>query len=62
VGEEYRKLIAAWRDVLPTQSICLTVPVVPIAEIGTVHEANQADNARAIATGPATSPSQSESA
>jgi len=55
VGEEYRRLIAAWRDVLPTQSICLTVPVVPIAEIGSEHAANQADRARDIgATEPAT--------
>ena len=29
VGECYRKLISEWRDVLPTQSVCLTVPVVP---------------------------------
>jgi len=28
VGEAYRRLIADWRDVLPTQSICLFVPVV----------------------------------
>lgn len=60
VGEEYRRLIAAWRDVLPTQSICLTVPVVPIAEIGSEHEAAQADRAREIAAGPSASPSQTE--
>jgi beta-glucosidase len=29
VGETYRQLIAEWREVLPTQSVCLTVPVVP---------------------------------
>jgi len=28
VGEAYRKMIAGWRDVLPTQSVCLRVPVV----------------------------------
>jgi beta-glucosidase/6-phospho-beta-glucosidase/beta-galactosidase len=28
VGEAYKKLIAEWRDVLPTQSVCLRVPVV----------------------------------
>ena len=28
VGEAYRKLIAEWKDVLPTQSVCLIVPVV----------------------------------
>jgi beta-glucosidase/6-phospho-beta-glucosidase/beta-galactosidase len=27
VGEAYRKLIAAWHRVLPTQSMCLTVPL-----------------------------------
>lgn len=27
VGGAYRELIADWRDVLPTQSVCLTVPV-----------------------------------
>jgi beta-glucosidase len=26
VGEAYKKLISDWRDVLPTQSVCLTVP------------------------------------
>jgi beta-glucosidase len=29
VGEAYKKLIGSWRDVLPTQSVCLVVPVVP---------------------------------
>src|SRR4051794_15153173 len=28
VGEAYRELIAEWREVLPTQSVCLRVPVV----------------------------------
>ena len=28
VGEAYKKLITSWRNVLPTQSVCLTVPVV----------------------------------
>jgi beta-glucosidase/6-phospho-beta-glucosidase/beta-galactosidase len=28
VGEAYKKLIAEWRGVLPTQSVCLRVPVV----------------------------------
>jgi beta-glucosidase/6-phospho-beta-glucosidase/beta-galactosidase len=32
VGEAYRKLIAEWREVLPTQSIWLSVPVVPPSE------------------------------
>jgi beta-glucosidase len=28
VGEAYKKLIKSWRQVLPTQSVCLQVPVV----------------------------------
>lgn len=28
VGKAYQKLIADWRDVLPTQSVCLRVPIV----------------------------------
>ena len=31
VGEAYRRLIADWRTVLPTQSVCLQVPVQPVA-------------------------------
>ncbi len=29
VGEAYRKLIAEWGEVLPTQSVCLTIPLLP---------------------------------
>jgi beta-glucosidase len=29
VGRAYKKLISDWRDVLPAQSVCLIVPVVP---------------------------------
>ncbi|PYE56318.1 glycosyl hydrolase family 1 [Deinococcus yavapaiensis KR-236] len=29
VGEAYKKLIADWKDVLPTQSVVLTVPIFP---------------------------------
>ncbi|HYD96298.1 MAG TPA: family 1 glycosylhydrolase [Noviherbaspirillum sp.] len=32
VGETYRKLIREWRQVLPTQSVCLQVPVVMPSE------------------------------
>lgn len=34
VGEAYKRLIAQWRDVLPTQSLCLTVPLVMPREAG----------------------------
>ena len=29
VGEAFRKIVAEWSDVLPTQSVCLRVPVYP---------------------------------
>jgi beta-glucosidase len=32
VGEAYRTLIREWREVLPTQSVCLSVPLVPPSE------------------------------
>jgi beta-glucosidase/6-phospho-beta-glucosidase/beta-galactosidase len=32
VGTHYKKLIADWKDVLPTQSICLAVPIVMPSE------------------------------
>jgi beta-glucosidase/6-phospho-beta-glucosidase/beta-galactosidase len=34
VGERYRQLISDWRDVLPTQSVCLQVPVMMPSEFG----------------------------
>jgi beta-glucosidase len=46
VGEEYKQLIRDWRDVLPTQSVCLTVPVVPLDELGSSHAVNQEHGAR----------------
>ncbi len=41
VGKAYKQLIADWAQVLPTQSVCLRVPVVPPAEF-------QADWARKV--------------
>lgn len=32
VGRSYKQLIADWKDVLPTQSVCLSVPIVPPSE------------------------------
>ncbi|HTH28047.1 MAG TPA: family 1 glycosylhydrolase [Sphingobium sp.] len=34
VGESYKQLIKDWRDVLPAQSVCLVVPVVPPSKAG----------------------------
>ncbi len=45
VGKAYKHLIDQWRNVLPTQSLCLVVPVEmpledskPVAEVATAHE------------------------
>jgi beta-glucosidase/6-phospho-beta-glucosidase/beta-galactosidase len=48
VGVEYKKLIEDWGNVLPTQSVCLTVPVVPLAEAGGPHAAIQERDARRL--------------
>ncbi len=60
VGEAYRTLIAEWREVLPTQSVCLSVPVVPPSE----HEGSWARRSRADAKArrdtPPTEPATSE--
>lgn len=45
-GEVYRKLIAEWRDVLPTQSVVLGLPVFPPAEHGREVSRARADGAR----------------
>ena len=45
VGRAYKRLIADWRDVLPTQSMCLTVPVVMPHECETGHARRQRDAA-----------------
>jgi beta-glucosidase len=48
VGECYKKLISEWRDVLPTQSICLVVPVVPPNRADGAQEHDQQARAAAL--------------
>jgi hypothetical protein len=48
VGRAYRQLIQDWRNVLPTQSLCLTVPVVMPGEGDDVHAETQRERAREI--------------
>jgi beta-glucosidase len=47
VGRSYKKLIHDWRAVLPTQSLCLTVPIVPPSEYNTSQEMRERLEARA---------------
>lgn len=48
VGKAFQRLIRQWRDVLPTQSLCLTVPVVMPSDAGGDQEAHQQARAREI--------------
>jgi beta-glucosidase/6-phospho-beta-glucosidase/beta-galactosidase len=48
VGRSYKQLIRDWATVLPTQSICLTVPIVPPDEFGEKTAARHADEAREL--------------
>ena len=40
VGEAYKELIREWREVLPTQSVCLHVPIAGPADYGTTKRTN----------------------
>jgi beta-glucosidase len=42
VGQAYKKLIADWREVLPTQSVCLVVPIERPGEHGAARAAANA--------------------
>jgi hypothetical protein len=59
VGEAYRTLIREWREVLPTQSVCLTVPIVRPSEHGEAWARRHRIEARAKRDEP-TEPSTTE--
>jgi beta-glucosidase len=61
VGEAYKRLISQWRDVLPTQSMCLTVPVVMPDEAGENHAARQKSRAEEMLHSQPSGPSVQES-
>jgi hypothetical protein len=46
VGRSYKQMIQDWRDVLPAQSVCLTVPVVMPAEYDEPQALRQREQAR----------------
>ena len=41
VGRCYKQLISDWRDVLPAQSVCLVVPIVPPSRAGGAEDRKQ---------------------
>jgi beta-glucosidase len=46
VGQSYKQLINDWRSVLPTQSLCLTVPIIPPSEFHNATEMRRRLQAR----------------
>ena len=48
VGQAYKQLIADWQDVLPTQSMCLTVPVVMPDQADSAQAEAQKSRARSV--------------
>jgi hypothetical protein len=56
VGKAYRQLIMDWREVLPTQSICLKVPVVMPDEYDEGWAVKQRSQARGDLRSTPTSP------
>ncbi|WP_445192716.1 family 1 glycosylhydrolase [Sphingomonas sp. Tas61C01] len=53
VGVAYKKLIEQWRNVLPTQSLCLTVPVVMPNEVEDAHARRRRARAQEMLAPPA---------
>lgn len=60
VGKAYKKLISQWRDVLPTQSMCLTVPIVLPDEYEGGHARRQRERAIQMLKSPASGPAVQE--
>jgi beta-glucosidase len=60
VGKAYKRLIQQWRDVLPTQSLCLTVPVILPSDAGRSFAAEQRARAKQMLRTPATTPAVQE--
>ena len=47
VGKAYKQLIQDWRDVLPAQSLCLSVPIVPPSQSSRLYALEQREEAAA---------------
>jgi beta-glucosidase len=52
VGQAYKQLIADWREVLPTQSVCLQVPVILPSEHGRAWTHRRGPGARSSTDAP----------
>ena len=60
VGLEYKQLIKDWREVLPMQSVCLRLPIVPPKEYRDKWAAREREGAERKQAAPSTEPSNPE--
>ena len=60
VGAAYKQLISDWRDVLPTQSVCLQVPLVRPSEYAEDWATAKRDEAETKMTATSTSPANAD--
>src|SRR4051794_6161261 len=56
VGRACQRLIQRWRTVLPTESVCLTMPVVRPADFDSAHAVQQREEARDLRQSPPATP------
>ncbi|WP_097093186.1 family 1 glycosylhydrolase [Novosphingobium sp. Chol11] len=56
VGKAYKRLIQQWRDVLPTQSMCLAVPLVMPSDAERAYAVEQRARAKHMIRSPSASP------
>src|SRR5690606_5185781 len=59
VGRAYRQLIADWRDVLPTQSVCLAPPIAMPSKQNDQESTDRQARARAFNDRSASTPNRS---
>ena len=60
VGRAYKRLIEQWRDVLPTQSMCLAVPLVMPSDAERAYAVEQRARAKHMIRAPSASPAVQE--
>jgi hypothetical protein len=60
VGRAYKELIAEWRELLPTQSVCLRLPLVPPDEFDEEWAARERATAARKQRAPHTEPTNAE--
>lgn len=61
VGAAYKQLIKSWREVLPTQSVCLQVPIVMPNEVDETWALNKRDQAATHKSAAPTAPANAAS-